>query len=381
MKKSLKRTDRGISHYLNLKKDLENQDDRIVISLPLFFRIMFFDSNPWIKQINRFDFLKLAILNDDFENLDRKITQDIYCSKNLIPENKNRKEMPIDEFFNSIILKIKSYDCSVKDFVFALAYNGGIHMIPDKKFEKEYETVYHNFFEKFPIIAFDLSQQISQILVQIFDEFYSILTGSNDAHSLNDKFAPKIAENGKVLEGILFDHSYLQFPIRAKSKKGIRFCTDIKIRNQTSKNIIFEYGHRDNDSLRIQLLVSNSHIITKINTSNENKILKYDLKEKINDFVKIEIALYPNGNLILAINNFVVETDKLNTSISIIDGKTIIGSNLSGSIFGDFFERTIIVQSIDRHNEFRRLNAYSLKRLKLEPQNIPYNQLKREFIE
>lgn len=380
MKKSLKRTDRGISHHLNLKNDLENSDDRITTSLPLFIRIMFYDTNPWIKQINRFDFLRLATLHKDFGKLDTAINFNISYSTRIVPSDKDRQEIALEDFFESHFISVDETLYTIKEFVFALAYNGGIHMIPDKKFEEKYTVLYESLFEKYPNVAFDITEQISKVLVQIFDEFYSLLVGSNDAHSLNAKFAPKIAEDGKILEGILFSHSYLQFPIREKEKKGIRFCVEIKIRNQMSKNIIFEYGHRENDHLKIKLFQSNKHIILEARNLKDAKILRFDLKEKATEFYKVEIALYPNGNLILAIDNFLVGKEKLEGNISIIDGKVILGSNLAGNQFGDFYEKTIVVQSIDRSNEFRVLNAYSLKKLQLLPQNISYNQLKRDFI-
>lgn len=380
MKKSLKRTDRGLSHYRDLKKDLESSDERISKSLPLFIRIMYYDTNPWIKQINRFDFLRLATLDKNFGKIDTKINKLVsYCSK-ISPKKANHLEISLENFFESRILKIQNKLFTVKDFVFALAYNGGIHMVPDKKFEETYNLIYEELFEKYPIIAFNLTEQISQAFVQIFDELYSILIGENNAYAFNTKFAPKIVENGKMLEGNLFENAYLQFPIREKKSKGIRFCLEIKIRNNSSKNKIFEYGHRQNESLQIKLFQSNNFTVLDVKTTNDKCTLRYDLKDKINEFVSLEIALYPSGHLILAINNLVVANGKINDKISIIDGKVIIGSDLSGNSFGDFFEKTITVQSIDRNNEFRVLNAYATKRLRLQTQNIPYNQIKREFI-
>ncbi|PTX43449.1 hypothetical protein C8P64_1977 [Christiangramia gaetbulicola] len=380
MKKSLKRIDRGLSHYRDLKKDLESEDERISKSLPLFIRIMYYDTNPWIKQINRFDLLRLASLDEDFGQIDSKINNQVsYCSR-INPRTKTYLEIPLNEFFESEILKIQDKLYTVKDFVFALAYNGGIHMIPDKKFEESYNLIYEEFFEKFPIISFEITEQISKILVQIFDELYSILVGDNNAYAFNSKFAPKIAEKGKILEGSLFEHSYMQFPVREKKSKGIRFCVEFKIRGNNSKNIIFEYGHREIEDLRIKLFNSKTYVIVEVKTKNDQETLRYDLKEKISEFINLEISLYPSGHLILAINNLTVANGKVNDKISIIDGKVIMGSNLSGSNFGEFFERTITVQSIDNNNEFRVLNAYAMKKLSLQPQNIPYNQIKREFI-
>lgn len=380
MKKSLKRTDRGLSHYRDLKKDLESNDERISKSLPLFIRIMYYDTNPWIKQINRFDFLRLASLDEDFGKIDTKINNQVsYCSR-ISPGTKNHLEIPLNDFFERDIINIQNRLFTVKDFVFALAYNGGIHMVPDQKFEETYNLIYEELLEKFPVIAFELTEQISKILVQIFDELYSILVGENNAYAFNTKFAPKIVENGKMLEGNLFEHAYLQFPVREKKSKGIRFCLEIKIRKISSKNKIFEYGHRDNDSLQLKLFQSNNFTILDVITPNDKCVLKYDLKDKINEFINLEIALYPNGDLILAINGVLVASGKIKDKISIIDGKVIIGSDLYGSSFGDFFERIITVQSIDRNNEFRVLNAYGNKRLRLAPQNIPYNQIKREYI-
>lgn len=380
MKKSLKRTDRGLSHYRDLKKDFESGDERISKSLPLFIRIMYYDTNPWKKEINRFDFLRLVSLDENFGKIDSKINEKIsYCS-NIFPKTKNHLEIPIENFFDSKILEVQNKTYTIKDFVFALAYNGGIHMIPDKKLEKIYNLIYEELFEKYPVIAFYITEQISQTLIQIFDELYSLLVGDNNAHSFNRNHQPKIAINGKILDGILFENAYLQFPIREKKSKGIRFCLEFKIRNNISKNKIFEYGHRENENLHIKVFQSNSFTILEVKTTNDKCILKYDLKNQINEFINLEIALYPSGQLILAINNLLVANGKIKDKISIIDGKVILGSDLSGNSFGDFFQKIITVQSIDRYNEFRVLNTYAMKRMRLLPQNIPYNQIKRDFI-
>lgn len=68
MKNKLNRSTRGMDKYLDLKKDYEENPSRLFDSLPLFYRIMYLDEpNPWVNEINRFDFLGLVSLSSDIE--------------------------------------------------------------------------------------------------------------------------------------------------------------------------------------------------------------------------------------------------------------------------------------------------------------------------
>ncbi|WP_333696496.1 hypothetical protein [Flavobacterium sp.] len=383
-KNSLSRNDRGVKHFLYLKKDFENDVERLSISLPLFVRIMFLDEpNTWVKEINRFDFIRLAALDHEFGNLDKEIRNNFkYCSK-FDKSGKQFKEIDLDSFFRTIIAEIDNHTYNVQEFILGVAYNGGLHMLPEKHKKEKYGLLYNSLLEPYPESVIEIIIQITKILIEIFDEFYSLLVGNNDGHSSNQNFKPLIAKDGKILEGIYFSKSYIQFPIRAKKNMGIRFCLELKFLQISinENNVIFEYGHQDNKKFRVQLFQVNTFLILKIISPNNSKTIKTIIDDQHHDkFAEIEISIYPSGKIVFAINGLTKHTDDLEENVEIIDGKLILGSNLTGTSFGEFYVKTITVQSIDRVNEMRVLNAYSLRLLKLKPQNIDYRLIKREFI-
>jgi hypothetical protein len=378
MKKNLNRNLRGVKHYLNLKKDFESESDRLFDSLPLFYRIMFLDQpNPWIEQINRFDFLRLAVVSSDFNDFQKTLMGKFHYKKIEVIDKKRILEIKLEDFFQSIILKTTEYSYTIQEFLLMLAYNGGLHMKPDKKDEDKSNYIYENLFEKFPDFTFDLLKSISKILIELFDEFHSLLVGDNNGHSPNSNFQAMIAKEGKILDGIYFDRAFMQFPVRQKKNKGIRISLFIKLlsSNKSDKNQILWYGHRLNKELSIGIYQSNSKLIIQISNS---KTIVLDIKEVLDNYFLLEICLYPNGKISAAINENLKKVEDLNKNVSIIDGKIILGTNLNGTLFGEFYEQMIAVQSIDKLNQTRNLGVYGLKKMNIQSRHIPYNLIKRE---
>jgi len=384
MKKlSLKKTDRGINHYLHLKKDFESKNERITTSLPLFIRIMFLDHpNPWIKQINRFDFVKLVVVHKEFGKLNTIINQKTKYNKEIVKSQNNSLEISLLDFLNTEIISLNNFTYSVQEFALGLGYNGGIHMIPEGENKEKYDKLYEQLIEPYPLITLDLTRQVAQSLLETFEELYTLLTGSNTGHASNPNFAPMIVKDGQLLDGIFFKRAYIQFPIRAKKNKGIRICIEIKLSDLTNEqtNPLLSYGHRDNPELLIKLSVSNTMLVVRCVSFEKNKTLTIDISQFLNAFMKLEICIYPNGEVIVAINGIMKANDNLNTNISIIDGKIILGSNLFGTKFSEFYEKTLSIQSVDKSNNMRFLSLYSLKKENVGLQNIPSKLIKREFI-
>ncbi len=379
MKKDLNRNTRGINHYLHFKSDYENDSDRLFNSLPLFFRIMYLDQpNPWVNQINRFDFLRLATLSSEF-NFYQKIKIGDFEYKKISPESKKEIiEVVLTEFLSSIVLRKESLEYTIQEFILCLAYNGGIHMTPDRN-EEKFNLLYVDLFLKFPEYCFQLTKAISKVFIDIYDELYSLAVGDNNGHSSNVNFQAKIIENGKMLDGILFEKAYMQFPIRAKKNKGIRFCIDVKIREIQQKNLILAYGHRKNDELKIFMWQQGPKLIFKVLTHNKNKTITIDVESYYEQFITIELAVYPNGKISTSINETLKSVEDLNQKIQIIDGKVVLGSNLDGNEFGNFFEKAIVIQSIDKTDMIRNLGVYALKKININPQRLAFNILKRKI--
>ena len=328
MKKDLNRNTRGINHYLHFKSDYENDSDRLFNSLPLFFRIMYLDQpNPWVNQINRFDFLRLATLSSEFKSY-QKVKIGEFEYKKISPTGKkNISEVILSEFLSSVVLKKANIKYTIQEFILCLAYNGGIHMTPDKN-EEKINLIYEDLFLKFPEFCFEFTKAISKVFIDIYEELYSLSVGNNNAHSSNVNFQPKIVENGKMLDGILFEKAYMQFPIRAKKNKGIRFCLDVKIKNIEQKSPILTYGHRKNDELKVFIWQQGPKLIFKVSTHDNNKTIIIDIESYYEQFSTIELALYPNGKVSVSINETLKSVEDLNQEIQTI-GKMLYKLKLS----------------------------------------------------
>ncbi len=381
MKKDLSRQTRGIKHFLNLKKDLEQESDRLFDSLPLFYRIMYLDQpNPWVKQINRFDFLRLAVVSSEFQTY-QKVQIGGFQVKRIQPtDKKSIIEIPLSDFFQSNILKSNQYEYNTQEFLLCLAYNGGVHMKPDKKDEEKSNYLYEKLFEKEANFTYELVKSISKILIDIYEEYYTILSGDNNGHSPNVNFQAMIASQGKVLDGAYFKRAFMQFPVREKKNKGIRICITLKLlkTNKASNNPILWYGHRDNTDLQLGIFQSKKMLLVQVRKS-KTVTLKMDIEELLDSYFTLEVCLYPNGKIITSINESLKETENLNEAIHIIDGKAILGTDLSGKEFGEFFEQMILVQSIDKFSVTRNLGLYALRKMDVQSQVLPYNLIKRKL--
>lgn len=334
--------------------------------------------NPWVNEINRFDFIRLATVSENFHAYQQiKIADFEY--KRITPDSKKDiHEIKLNDFFLSNILKHKNEEFTVQEFIMTLGYNGGIHMVPDKNVDKV-NLLYEALFLKQPDFCFDITMSISKVLLDIYDELYSLSVGDNNGHSPNVNYQAKIVEQGKMLDGILFERAYMQFPVRAKKNKGIRFCIEIKLTENPNKNFILSYGHRKNNGLGISIWQQQSKLISTVSATGSSKTIVVDIEDKIDKFFLLEITCYPSGKVVCAIDETLKATEELSTEISIIDGKVILGSNLNGDEFGKFFEKCLVTQSIDKTNTTRNLGVYALRKMNIVTQNIPYNMIKRKI--
>ncbi|MBL7810820.1 MAG: hypothetical protein JNL57_01235 [Bacteroidetes bacterium] len=379
MKKDLSRNTRGINHYLHFKSDYEEKSERLFNSLPLFYRIMYLDQpNPWVNEINRFDFIRLATVSGSFHKYQQIQIAD-FEYKRITPESgMDIHEIKLNDFFQSNILKHKKEEFTVQEFIMTLGYNGGIHMAPDKNIDK-LNHLYEALFLEQPDFCFDIAMSISKVLLDIYDELYSLSVGDNNGHSSNVNYQAKIVEQGKRLYGILFERAYMQFPVRAKKNKGIRFCIEIKLAIKPQKNFILSYGHRNNDSLNISIWQHNTKLISTVSAAGASRTIVVDIEDKMDNYFLFEITCYPNGKVVCAIDETLKATEELPTEISIIDGKIILGSNLNGDEFGTFFEKCLVIQSMDKTDTTRNLGVYALREMNIVPQDIPYNMIKRKI--
>lgn len=334
--------------------------------------------NPWVNEINRFDFIRLATVSARFNAYQHVKIADFEYKRITPDSKKDILEIKLDDFFQCNILRHNNEEFTVQEFIMTLGYNGGIHMIPDKNVEKV-NLLYETLFLEQPDFCFDMTMSISKVLLDIYDELYSLSVGDNNGHSPNVNYQAKIVDQGKMLDGIYFERAYMQFPVRAKKDKGIRFCIEIKLTENPNKNFILSYGHRKNEGLGISIWQQKTKLISRVSTADSSKTIVVDIEEKFDDYFLFELTCYPSGKLVCAIGETLKATEELPTVINIIDGKVILGSNLNGDEFGKFFEKCLVTQSIDKTNNTRNLGVYALRKINIMSQNIPYNLIKRKI--
>jgi hypothetical protein len=363
--KSLKRDDRGLSHFHSLKNDLENDSDRIATSLPLFIRVMFFDKpNDWIKKINRFDFLRLACLDLNFPKIEHSLSDEIEICFTIYPRMLKYNEISLSDFFNSDIIRIKELKLTVQEFIFAVGYNGGIHMVPDRNKDTNYELIYESILEKYPEQCFELISQISKVFVDIFEEYESLLNGDRHAHSRNHQFQPMNVRDGKILDGIYFNHAYLQLAIISKKNKGLAIRSKIKVSTDINKNnIILSYGHQENEDLSVRVFHNGGSIFYELTSAGQSKVLRGDIGIFNEVYFDFEVSFLPDGKMALSINSSLVDEYNWNKVLNVVDGKIILGSNLSGNSFGEFYEKELEVLITDANGNKSRYRYY--------PYNVP----------
>lgn len=363
-RQSLKKTDKGLSHYIDLKNDYYNDPERLGKSLPLFVRIMLFDRNtPFIHEINRFDFFLFMVVSSEIK---RSIYLDTYVE--TVPrigssnEETNDERIYLDEseFFSFPIIKISGNSYSIKDFVFAVGYNGNLHKDPSGQNEEKHRHIYEHLILAHEDFAQSFVEEISYILIELFDPIYKAFNGSNDAVSPFNAFQPKIISNGKLLEGNYFNKSIMQVPIRKKREQGIRICISLKlIEEYSQENVIFTFGHRSNNDLSISLSEFQHYLIAKIFNKNGKFTLRGQIPDKFyEDFGLVEVAVYPRGQILLAINGYAKDQSNTQNKMYTIDGSVKVGCDRNAQKFGEFFLNMFALQSIDKFSNFRELGKY-----------------------
>lgn len=195
----------------------------------------------------------------------------------------------------------------------------------------------------------------------------------------------EIIKNGKGEPASDFSSSYLQLPIHKNNGCGIRICLYLQLKQFLSQGFIFTYGHRDNDNIKLSCEHANNQMIL-VKTNSTNNDLKRVIKVPIDESMKqepfkLEVALYPKGQLIVAINEWLSKSEKIPCSFNIYDGKLMVGSNLDGEKRGTFLESALTVEAID--NKYRLSDVFINGLMKIGSfpfSNLPPNVLKRPAI-
>jgi hypothetical protein len=257
------RTDRGLRHYEQLRDDLSNRSDNILISLPLFVRIVLTDSaSPWYNEFNKYDLLNPFFVHSAFPSV-RPISDGIECALHVRPTPMHVKGISVQDFLPTPVIKLHGADFSVQDFISAIAYNRGLHNEPDRP---ELRTLYADFIEPLSSTAFQLTLDIASCFVESFGDVYNKFVGDNDAFSPEHHRQPLIGKGGKLITDgtgqpmILFSDAYMQLPIHGRLHRGLRICIELQLCAGV-EGFLFSYGHRRKSSLTIACRVTPGSIL------------------------------------------------------------------------------------------------------------------------
>ncbi|WP_421976081.1 hypothetical protein [Roseivirga seohaensis] len=380
MKKFNKHT-RVRDHFDRVKNHLEKGSDELVDSLPLFIRIMFLDlPNEWTLKMNKFDFILNVKLHKSY-NTSIKIIGKVKYHEFILPQNNNCDYLSINEFLSSELIVLENQPYTVQDFILSIGYNGGIHLTSD---QIKHKTVFENFIEKHESISLYLLKQIGQVVIKMYDEIFEIEKGEKlFGFSPTFKDSPMIVNGGRMLDGLYYNKSILQFPIIDSNLIGIRICLDLKLVDTSIKNgVIFQIGNRKfKENSIITLTQEGSFLIFRHVKGLEKQEIKVKVNEECNrNFSNLEFCIYPDGKALYAENFFTKFQSPTKVKIQLGFSKFCLGSDLSGIYKGKFYNSTLIIQSITKENIMRPLISTSIRKLlKVTPIQLSYQTLVRHF--
>lgn len=194
MKNPFDKTDRGLRHYETLKNDLDNNSENILISLPLFIRIIYTDkASPWYDEFNKFDLINPIFVHPRLSELSN-VEEGVKVCLNIKPTQMEIKYISASDFLSAPIIHYNKRLFTIQDFISSVAYNRGLHNESDRN---ELNNLYLNFIVKFHEITFSMISEIAYCFVRSFDSVYEKFMGDNNGFSPENHHQPKIMENGK----------------------------------------------------------------------------------------------------------------------------------------------------------------------------------------
>ncbi|RKQ49989.1 hypothetical protein BXY85_0992 [Roseivirga pacifica] len=378
-KGALNRHTRGIAHFIQLKDDFTNNKERLLNSLPTFIRIMFLDSNPWIKKINSHDFILQVEVHSKFGLKTRQFSKFKFCDQ-IKPDRGDSQSIKISPFLNASIVTYQNHEFSVQDFCLALGYNGALHMESEDNW---YTLIYDSFMSKHESITINIVDQIAQILITLFDTFLSSISEKAFGFSYLN-FGPRLTDkNGKFLGALLYRDSFMQIGVNAIKKSGIRICCDLKLLQENNKHeTIFSLGHSSKpEQLSISLSRNGSVLIYSCRLNRSSTQIKIPISEDYYENLQyLEFSIYPSGDIVIAENFRLIKHEKFHGQISISNCKMVIGADLNARKFGTFYSTKLIMHSVSQNGTLKRIWTSSLKREAGSDYRLPYNILKRPFL-
>ena len=373
---------RALGLYERLKEDVEAEADGILHSLPQFMRIALVEGQAgWYTEVNRYDLLVPFLVHRDFPEL-IPIDAKVEGCTTIKPLQNSMKFTTEHEFKFSTLVKLSGATFSLQDFVLAIAYHGTLHWEPDRP---DLKMLYEDFIQRYPDIAFRMAVEVGACLVRSFEQVYEKFTGENNAYTSVYDRQPKLILNSGAKPAMLFSDSYVQLPIRAQERHGIRICLYIELRNDLSHGSVFSYGHRQKEN--IILSCDHTPTILLVKTSNrrcseQDQVVRLPVTgHMLEKAFKLEVALYVQGQLVVGVNERLAGSCVLPGEFSIYDGKLMIGSDLDGQKPGSFLNSAITVEAIDEDHRVGAVFRGGLMRIDPFPlPSLPPNAVNRPAI-
>jgi len=352
--------------YLSLERDCKNDSNGIIESLPRFVRFAMIEKDKgWSELINRYD-LQIDILATEAEPEFQSISADISFRTNFLIGKIGISDVAL---LNCTAIKIGGCLFSVKDFIQAIAYNGGFHVFPD--LNKQYLTkLYEKFHVPFPIEALALARAVGLLLVGTYKSVHAALNGNPHGFCDVGSRQPQIVDSGMIitmdekpaLAYFSAQRSYTQSSVPAMERKGIRISLKLMLETQQGTGTIFSLGHRKkadlNHNLRIHYTSSMLFFDVAISAS-----LKKTLSVPIDEAMRssgfdLEMCIYPAGDISIGIRERLVLSEHLGISYSIHTGKLVVGADLYLQHCGDFRSTMVRVSLVDQKNRIKTLKSF-----------------------
>jgi hypothetical protein len=301
------------------------------------------------------------------------MTSKIECCTQIY-NGKDSKSITVEKFLSAPIIEYNNELYTLQNFVFTIAYNGSIHWQPScEANQPNLNQLYNEVICEISETSLRLIHDIARCLVAAYKGIFEKFNGNNDAYSDVMSRQPMIANKGQLIKDgyghptCLFNHSYLQIPIGEQVNYGIRVCLELQMLNTLQQGFIFVCGNRHQKNISLSCEHNLKFLIFKTFSSNRtslNKAIKIPLNTDMSQKpFTIEMALYKNGYLSIAVNEYLQYCEKIPTNFSIYNGKLIIGANLDGEKFGNFLCSGSSIEAIDTLNVIHTIFMCGMRKL------------------
>lgn len=387
---------RGLEYYNKLQIFAEQELDNRFEDLALFIRNVILEKDTpksLPHELSKYDLIILVPVDKNFPNR-WSITSKIECCTQIY-NGKDSKSITVEKFLSAPIIQYNNELYTLQNFVFAIAYNGSIHWQPScDANQPNLNKLYNEVICEISETSLRLIHDIASCFVAAYKEIFGKFNGNNDGYSDIKGRQPMVFTKGQLIKDgydnptCWFNNSYLQIPIREQANFGIRICLELQMLNTLQQGFIFVYGNRQKEKEKSNMLGLSCQQTTKfliLETFGSQKRLLNKIIAKIPISLemmqkpfKLEVSLYKNGYISLAVNEYLKHCEKISTNFSIYNGKLIIGANLDGEKFGNFLCSVNSIEAINHKNIIHTIFMSGVRQLSgLDGLQLPPDIIKR----